>query len=112
LFQPVTGLEVAERYSDEETTDDVRAWKIVARRGEWVKVPLLVPPPEEGRFVIDADREDTEVLAAQWQSYPRWFQDAMRFKYPRLRDLYGYPKVDTLGGPPSGRLPQLGGING
>jgi hypothetical protein len=87
LFQPVTGLEVAERYSDEETTDDVRAWKIVARRGEWVKVPLLVPPPEEGRFVIDADREDTEVLAAQWQSYPRWFQDAMRFKYPRLRDL-------------------------
>jgi membrane protease YdiL (CAAX protease family) len=87
LFQPVTGLEVAERYTDEETTDDVRAWKIVAMRGEWVKVPLLVPPPEEGRFVVEPDREDTEVLAAHWRDYPRWFQDAMRFKYPRLRDL-------------------------
>ncbi len=87
LFQPVTALEVAERYTDEETTDDVRAWKIVAMRGEWVKVPLLVPPPEDGRFVVDPDREDTEVLKAHWPDYPRWFQDAMRFKYPRLRDL-------------------------
>ncbi|HEX5138166.1 MAG TPA: CPBP family intramembrane glutamic endopeptidase [Planctomycetota bacterium] len=87
LFQPVTGIELAERYVDEETTDDVRAWKIVANRGEWVKVPLLVGPPEEDRFVVDADREDTEVLAAHWKEYPRWFQDAMRFKYPRLRDL-------------------------
>jgi len=87
LFQPVTGLEVAERYTDEDTTDDVRAWKIVANRGEWVKVPLLIPPPEEGRFIVESDREDTEVLAAHWREYPRWFQDAMRFKYPRLRDL-------------------------
>jgi membrane protease YdiL (CAAX protease family) len=87
VFQPVIGFEVAERYTDEETTDDVRAWKIVASRGEWVKVPLLVPLPEEGRFVVDADLEDTEVLAAHWKEYPRWFQDAMRFKYPRLRDL-------------------------
>ncbi|MCK6459954.1 MAG: CPBP family intramembrane metalloprotease [Planctomycetes bacterium] len=87
LFQPLTGIEVAERYVDEETTDDVRAWKIVANRGEWVKVPLVVPPPEEGRFVVEMDREDTEVLAAHWREYPRWFQDAMRFKYPRLRDL-------------------------
>jgi len=87
VFQPVLGLEVAERYTDEETTDDVRAWKIVANRGEWVKVPLLVPAPEEGRFFVDADREDTEVLAAHWREYPRWFQDAMRFKHPRLRDL-------------------------
>jgi len=87
LFQPVIGLEIAERHVDETTTDDVRAWKIVASRGEWVKVPLLVPPPEEGQFVVDADREDTEVLAAHWREYPRWFQDAMRFKYPRLRDL-------------------------
>jgi hypothetical protein len=87
LFQPVVGLEVAERYADPETTDDVRAWKIVANRGEWVKVPLLVAPPEEGKFVVDADREDTDVIAAHWREYPRWFQDAMRFKYPRLRDL-------------------------
>jgi len=87
LFEPVLGLEVAERYTDEETTDDVRAWKIVSLRGEWVKVPLLVPPPEDGRFVVDPEREDTDVLSAHWQGYPRWFQDGMRYKYPRLRDL-------------------------
>ncbi len=87
LFQTVTGLEVAERHVDETTSDDVRAWKIVAQRGEWVKVPLLVPPPEEGRFVLDPEREDIEVVAARWDTYPRWFQDGMRFKYPKLREL-------------------------
>ncbi|MHC4136577.1 MAG: lysostaphin resistance A-like protein [Planctomycetota bacterium] len=87
LFETVTGLEVAERHVDETTTDDVRAWKIVAQRGEWVKVPLLIPPPETGRFILDPDLEDTEVLAAHWNEYPRWFQDGMRFKYPKLRDL-------------------------
>jgi len=87
LFEPVLGIEVAERHTDEETTDDVRAWKVVALRGDWVKVPLLVGEAEEGRFVVDADREDTDVLAAHWHEYPRWFQDGMRFKYPRLREL-------------------------
>ena len=87
LFEPVLGIEVAERYSDEETTDDVRAWKVVALRGDWVKVPLLVDDREHGRFGIDPDHEDTEVVAAHWHQYPRWFQDGMRFKYPRLREL-------------------------
>jgi membrane protease YdiL (CAAX protease family) len=87
VFQTLTGLEVAERHVDETTTDDVRAWKIVAQRGEWVKVPLLIPPPEEGRFLLDPDREDTEILTAHWAEYPRWFQDGMRFKYPKLREL-------------------------
>jgi len=87
LFQIVTGIEVAERMVDERTTDDVRAWKIASRRGEWVKVPLVVESSEPGRFEVDADREDLEVVAAHWNEYPRWFQDGMRFKYPRLRDL-------------------------
>jgi len=87
LFETVTGLEVAERHVDDTTTDDVRAWKIVAQRGSWVKVPLLIPPPEDGNFVLDPDVEDTEVMAAHWNEYPRWFQDGMRFKYPKLRDL-------------------------
>jgi len=78
---------VAERYTDDDTTDDVRAWKVVARQGEWVKVPLTIRPPEDGKFIVDEDDEDTEVLAARWSEYPRWFQDGMRFKYPRLRDL-------------------------
>lgn len=87
LFQPVIGIEVAERYTDSDVTDDVRAWKVVAQRGEWVKVPLLVESLEDGKFAIDQDNEDEEVLAAHWNEYPRWFQDGMRFKYPRLRDL-------------------------
>jgi hypothetical protein len=85
LFQNVMGIEVAERYVDEQTTDDVRAWKVVAQRGEWVKVPLLVGTPEQGRFDVDPDKEDTEVIASHWESYPRWFQDGMRYKYPHLR---------------------------
>jgi membrane protease YdiL (CAAX protease family) len=86
LFEPVVGLEVAERYVDDETTDDVRAWKIVALRGEWVNVPLVVQE-DEGRFVVDSDAEDLETIRARWKGYPRWFQDGMRFRYPRLRDL-------------------------
>ena len=87
LFQPVIGIEVAERYTDRDRTDDVRAWKIVAQRGEWVKVPLLVEALGDGKFSIDQDKDDQEVLAAHWNEYPRWFQDGMRFKYPNLRDL-------------------------
>ncbi|MHC4847648.1 MAG: lysostaphin resistance A-like protein [Planctomycetota bacterium] len=87
LFQVITGVEVAERMVDEETTDDVRAWKISSRRGEWVKVPLLVEETAPGIFEVDPDREDLEVMAAHWSEYPRWFQDGMRFKYPALREL-------------------------
>jgi len=87
LFQIVIGIEVAERFVDATKTDDVRAWKIAARRGEWVKVPLLVDETEPGRFDVDTDREDLEVVAARWSEYPRWFQDGMRFKYPKLREL-------------------------
>ncbi len=87
LFEPVIGIEVAERFVDEKTTDDVRAWKIVAQRGQWVKVPLVVDQPEPNRFLVDPDNEDEAVLRAQWSTFPRWFQDAMRYRYPRLRDL-------------------------
>ena len=83
----VRAQQTAAYFGDEVTTDDVRAWKIVAQRGEWVKVPLLIPPPKEGQFILDPDLEDVEVLAAHWEEYPRWFQDALRFKYPELRGL-------------------------
>ncbi|MGH7163184.1 MAG: hypothetical protein ACREID_06855, partial [Planctomycetota bacterium] len=87
LLRIVSGVEVAERYAAEGVTDDVRAWKVVARSGEWVKVPLVVEEREDGSFFVDAARDDTEIVAAKWASYPRWFQDGMRLKYPRLRDL-------------------------
>jgi hypothetical protein len=87
LFQVVKGIEVAERYAAEDVTDDVRAWKVVARRGEWVKVPLVVARDEEGRFIVDDDREDLDVVRARWAGYPTWFHDGMRRKHPSLRDL-------------------------
>ena len=85
LFQIVTGVEIAERWIDEETIDDVRAWKITSRRGDSVQVPLVVDEVTPKKFEFDPDREDLDVLAAQWDQYPRWFQDGMRFKYPSLR---------------------------
>src|SRR5262245_51798288 len=85
LFAIVRGVEVAERYAAENVTDDVRAWKVLARRGEWVKVPLVVERGEEGRFEVDPEREDLEVIGARWASYPLWFQDGMRRKHPSLR---------------------------
>ncbi len=87
LTQTVTGIEVAERFADAGRTDDVRAWKLLAQRGEWVKVPLLVDESAPGKFVVDDSRYDVDVIAAHWNEYPRWFQDGMRFRFPRLREL-------------------------
>jgi hypothetical protein len=87
LFQIVKGFEIAERFVAEGVTDDVRAWKVVARQGEWVKLPLVVRTDGEGRFHVDEDADDLEVLAARWGTYPLWFQDGMRRKHPSLRAL-------------------------
>lgn len=87
LFEVVRGIEVAERYCAEDVTDDVRAWKVLARRGEWVKVPLVIRHDPDARFVVDPDAEDLEVVRARWATYPRWFQDGMRRKYAALRAL-------------------------
>lgn len=87
LFQIVKGVEIAERHVAPGRVDDVRAWKIVARQGEWVKVPVLVTRDELGAFHIDADQEDLEVVRARWGDYPVWFHDGMRRKHPLLRTL-------------------------
>jgi hypothetical protein len=87
LFQVVKGFEVAERFVAEGRTDDARAWKIVARRGEWVEVPLVVADAGDGTFQVDEDADDVEILAARWASYPEWFRDGMRRKHPGLRPL-------------------------
>lgn len=87
LFEIVRGIEVAERYCAENVTDDVRAWKVVARRGEWVKVPLVVQRDTERRFIVDPMTEDLEVVRARWTAYPLWFQDGMRRKHAALREL-------------------------
>ncbi len=87
LYKIVRGIEVAERFVSETTVDDARAWKIVARQGDWVKVPLDVTRDEDGRFQVDPDVEDLVVVRARWTDYPLWFQDGMRRKHPALRAL-------------------------
>ena len=87
LFKIIRGIEVAERFVSETEVDDARAWKIVARQGDWVKVPLDVTRDAEGRFQVDPDLEDLEVVRARWADYPLWFQDGMRRKHPVLRAL-------------------------
>lgn len=89
LFQIVKGVEVAERWTGPTTIDDVRAWKVIARQGEWVKVPLRVGEraDQPGVFDVNPDAEDLDVMGAQWETYPRWFQDGMRRKHPTLRRL-------------------------
>ena len=88
LFQIVRGLEIANRFVAEGQIDDVRAWKVVARRGDWVKVTLRVPEPDAaGQVHVDVEADDLELLAAHWTEYPPWFQDGMRRKHPTLRDL-------------------------
>lgn len=87
LFKIIRGIEVAERFVSRTHSDDARAWKVVARQGEWVKLPLDVSRDAEGRFHVDPDAEDLEVIRARWSTYPRWFQDGMRRKHPVLRVL-------------------------
>jgi hypothetical protein len=87
LFQVVKGIEVAQRYVSPSESDDARAWKVLARRGEWVKVPLRVGRDDEGGYHVDEDADDLEVISARWATYPLWFQDGMRRKHPTLRAL-------------------------
>ena len=88
LFQIVRGVEIVERYVSETQSDDVRAWKVVARQGEWVKVPLLVREDAGAqKFHVDLDADDLDVIRSRWTDYPLWFHDGMRRKYPVLRDL-------------------------
>ncbi len=87
VFQIVTGTEMAERHVAQDNIDDVRAWKVIARQGEWVKVPLVVVQRDDGAFEVDRDREDLEVIRARWGDYQGWFKDGMRFRYPELREI-------------------------
>lgn len=87
LFQIVRGLEVAQRYVSKDVSDDARAWKVVARRGEWVKLPLVIARPHAGLVRVDEEADDLTVIRARWEDYPRWFQDGMRRKHPSLRSL-------------------------
>jgi hypothetical protein len=92
LFDVLRGIEVAERYVAEDVTDDVRAWKVVARRGEWVKVPLVVGRTSEGRSSwtrTAGPRGRARALAG----LPTWFHDGMRPSTRRCERCSGRPRA-------------------
>ena len=87
LFHVVKGLEVAQRWVSPTDVDQVRAWKVVARQGAWVRVPLVVveSPDDPRRFTVDPDAEDLAAIAAEWATCPRWFRDGLLRKHPSIR---------------------------
>ncbi|HZO14253.1 MAG TPA: hypothetical protein VFB62_13370 [Polyangiaceae bacterium] len=62
----------------------LHAWKVVGRRGEVVRLEREVHWEDESIVLGD---EHLEPLKKRWASFPEWVRDAMRLKYPRLREL-------------------------
>ncbi len=86
LHQVLRGLEVRELVSDPPDPRQVVATKVLGRLGETHRTPLLVGE-DEGRIVVDLDRDDLDELEFQWPGLPLWVQNGLRIKYPRLRRL-------------------------
>ncbi len=86
LFTVVRAIEVREEVPSGTDLNRVRATKILGCRGDVVRVPLVVLV-EEGRLVVDPERDDVDWIASRWASFPRWFQDGMRKKHARLSRL-------------------------
>lgn len=83
LFAVVRALEVREEVPAGTDVTKVRATKILGCRGDVVRVRLEVRV-DEGRLVVDPERDDVDDIAARWSEFPRWFQDGMRKKHSRL----------------------------
>ena len=62
------------------------AWKIIARRGEVLRVEAEVTWNAPSRSVEVGD-EDLARIVDRWQELPEWMRNAMRIKYPHLRKL-------------------------
>ncbi|MBM4373878.1 MAG: hypothetical protein FJ095_02255 [Deltaproteobacteria bacterium] len=64
----------------------VRGEKVVARRGEVIRLALeLSWDPSTGE--IRDDGEDLAALVERWPDLPEWVRAAMRLTHPRLRAL-------------------------
>lgn len=84
LHELVRGVSTVESLDDDGTLQEVRAEKIIGRRGETVRLPLLPDARPDGVHV-DPDREDLDAIRARWSALPRWVQDGLRRKYPPTR---------------------------
>lgn len=64
----------------------LKAWKLVACRGESVRLDCdVLWDPREGR--VDLHGENLEAVVDRWSDLPEWLRNALRLKYPKLSAL-------------------------
>jgi hypothetical protein len=86
LSEYITGLEIAEGRNQAGIRVEIEIRKYVARRGEVIAVPLD-HQVDIKTGEIDPLSENLAYLTANWNTLPRWAQDAYRLKFPELRRL-------------------------
>jgi hypothetical protein len=64
----------------------VTGWKVVACRGEVVRLDLDVLWDHRTKEVVDHG-ENLEAIAERWSSLPEWLRASLRISHPSLRAL-------------------------
>jgi hypothetical protein len=75
--EQITASEIAEGPGDA-----LRAWRIVGRRGQTVRLELEVGR-DAGSIVLG--EEDLDALEARWATLPDWARASLRHKFPDLQ---------------------------
>lgn len=84
LSQYVVGHEI--EVSPTKGAPRLRAWKIVACRGESVRLDCdVLWDHREGR--VELHDENLEAVVDRWAELPEWLRNALRLKYPKLSAL-------------------------
>ena len=74
LAAPLVAREIA-------VGDDVRGWRILARGGEVVRIPLAIARADDGQLEVTG--ENIEELTRQLPDMPRWAQSLLAPRVPR-----------------------------
>jgi len=82
LTEYVVGREIHVQL--EAASPRVEAWKIIARRGQTVRLSLLVD--WDGGRIVDRG-EDLDDVKRRWASFPEWVRGALRANHPKLSGL-------------------------
>jgi hypothetical protein len=68
----------------------LRAWRLVGRRGQTVRLDLEVGlDAKDGAIVLG--EEDVDALEARWATLPEWARASLRHKFPDL-DVVSEPR--------------------
>jgi hypothetical protein len=84
LSQYIVGREVVLRPT--RGAPIVKGWKVVARRGEVVRLDLDLLWDPRTEQILDHG-EDLAAITERWHELPEWLRSALRVMHPRLRAL-------------------------